>query len=224
MAIFERISRIIKSNINWMLDKVEPAENELESKIKELEEVIHEGRESAAMYGATYRRLENELKSLKNKRDSLTQQAQSAIKANDENHARQLVTEKVKITERISQLTPGVEDGKKSYAMLSDNIIKLQDQLREAKTKLCNLRARKDLADAQNSFDKKLGFASITKSNPALDRLEDEVMTSEAEVEIRQQMRGETLTDVELQQRSRELQIEAEMQALKENLDNSNEK
>jgi phage shock protein A len=60
MSIFDRIRRIAGANINWLLDKVEVPEQELESKIKELQETIQEGRESAAAYGATFRRLEQE--------------------------------------------------------------------------------------------------------------------------------------------------------------------
>ncbi len=219
MAIFERISRIIKANINWMLDIVEPAENELESKIKELEEIIHEGRESAAMYGATYRRLENDLAEQVKSRDKLAVEAENAIMAGDENHARKLLGEKVRIDEKIAQLEPSVAKGKKSFEMLNANIQKLQGQLRESKMKLRNLQARKDIADAQNEFDKKLGAAGIVDGDSGFERLEDEVLTSEAEVEIRQQMRGETLSDFDLEERSRELQIEAELQELKEKIE-----
>ena len=224
MAIFERISRIIKANINHMLDIVEPAENELESKIKELQEVIQEGRESAAMYGATYKRLETELTEHKNKRDSLANEAKNAIIAGDESHARKILAEKVKYDEKIAKLEPSVDKGKKSFQNLSDNIIKLQDQLRETKIKLRNLQARKDLADAQNAFDKKLGASGVNSSGDGFERLEDEVLTSEAEVEIRQQMRGLDLSDLEIEERSRELQVEAELQELIENLDKADNK
>ena len=36
MSIFDRVRRIAKAIVNWLLDVVEPAENELDSKIKEL--------------------------------------------------------------------------------------------------------------------------------------------------------------------------------------------
>ncbi len=41
MSIFDRIRRITKANVNWLLDQAEPAEQELESKIKELEDTLH---------------------------------------------------------------------------------------------------------------------------------------------------------------------------------------
>ena len=70
MSIFDRMRRITKANINWLLDKVEPPEKELESKIKELEETVQEGRESAASYGATFKRLQRELEQLKRQTSS----------------------------------------------------------------------------------------------------------------------------------------------------------
>ena len=142
MSIFDRIQRIAKANINWLLDKAEPAEQELESRIKELEETILEGRESAAVYGATFKRLAREIEQLTEQETEFTTRAETALKAGDEAAARAALTEKVRLTERISQMTPGVEKGKKTYEMLRDNIIKLQLQLKQVKFKLQDLKAR----------------------------------------------------------------------------------
>ena len=219
MSIFDRIQRIAKANINWLLDKAEPAEQELESKIKELEETIFEGRESASMYGATFKRLKTEMEGLQAQQTDLISRAEIAIKAGDENAARVAIDEKVRIAERISQLKPGVEKGQKTYEMLRDNIIKLQEQLKQAKLKLADLKARKDVADAQRAFDKHLNTAtSLNPDGVSFDRLEDQVMQAEAEVEIKQEMRGDSMSDIELAQRSRQLQVEAELQALKDKL------
>ena len=216
MAVFERINRIIKANVNWLLDMVEPAEKELESKIKELEEVILEGRESAAMYGVTYKRLADELAALEARRDALATDAKNAVVAGDEAHARKILGEKVRVDEKIAQLSPSVVKGRQSYELLNLNIQKLLEQLGQAKLKLRNLRARKDIADAQNQFEKKLGVSGISDSG--FERLEDKVLASEAEVEIRGQMRGDGLSDLDLQERSRELQVEAELQELRDKL------
>lgn len=218
MAIFERINRIIKSNVNWLLDLVEPAEKELESKIKELEEVIQEGRESAAMYGSAYKRIAGELVELENRMDMLVSDATTALAGGDEAHARKLLEEKVRVDQKIAQLAPSVDKGRKSYELLNDNIHKLQDQLKQANLKLRNLRARNDIAQAQNEFEKKLGHSGV--SDFGFERLEDEVLTKEAEVEVRGQMRGDSLSDRDLQERSRELQVEAELQELRAKLEN----
>ncbi len=219
MSILDRIQRIAKANINWLLDKAEPAEQELESRIKELEETILEGRESAASYGATFKRLEREMEQLKDQQGQLKTNAENALKAGDEESARKAISEKVKLEERITQMLPGVEKGRSTYEMLRENIIMLQQQLKDTKLKLQDLAARKRVAEAQKSFDKHFDKASsLSPDGVSFDRLEDEVLQVESEVEINQEMRSDSLTDLELAQRSRDMQVEAELQAMKEYL------
>jgi len=220
MSILDRMRRITKANINWLLDKVEPAEQELESKIKELEETVLEGRESAASYGATFKRMQRELEQLKAQQGDLKTEAERALKAGDEGIARKALTEKVKLAERISQIQPGVEHGSKTYDILRDNIVKLQEQLKAAKVKLQDLRARKRVAEAQNAFEQQLGkTAAVSGEGAAFDRLEDEVLQAETEVEIRQEIHSDALTDIQLAERSRDLQVEAELEAMKDVLE-----
>jgi len=219
MSIFERIQRIARANINWLLDKAEPAEQELASKIKELEETILEGRESAAVYGATFRRLETEMQQLQQAQADLVTRAQAALKAGDETAARKAIAEKVKLGERISQMKPGLDRGRQTYDMLRDNMIKLQEQLKAAKLKFEDLKARKRTADAQRAFDRSLGRTmAMSPDGLDFDRLEDQVLQSEAEVQINQELRGDALTEVELAQRARDMQVEAELEEIREHL------
>jgi len=202
------------------LDKAEPAEQELESRIKELEETVQEGRESAASYGATFKRLERELEQLKSRQSDLKAEAERALKAGDEDTARKALTEKVKLSERIGQIRPGVEHGSKTYDILRDNIVKLQEQLKAARVKLQDLRARKRVAEAQNAFEQQLGkTVAVGGEAMAFDRLEDEVLQAEAEVEIRQEIHNDGLTDIQLAERSRDLQVEAQLQGMKDLLE-----
>jgi len=220
MSIFDRVRRIAKANVNWLLDVVEPAQNELDNKIKELEETIHEGRESAASYGATFRRLENELEALKNQLTGLVVKAQTALKAGNETAARAALREKVKLAERIAQMQPGVEKGRKSYEMLRANIIKLQEQLKTAKLKHQDLVARKRAADAQKDFDEKFDKAtSLSPDGVSFDRLEEDVLQSEAQVEINQEIRGDSLSELELAEHSRQMQVDSELEALRAELE-----
>ena len=220
MSILDRMRRITKANINWLLDKVEPPAKELESKIKELAETVQEGRESAASYGATFKRLQRELEQLELQQSDLRAKAERALKAGDEDTARKALTEKVKLAERISQIRPGVEHGSKTYDILRDNIVKLQEQLKAAKVKLQDLRARKRVAEAQNAFEQQLGkTVAVSGEATAFDRLEDDVLQAEAEVEIRQEIHSDAMTDVQLAERSRDLQVEAELEAMKDLLE-----
>jgi phage shock protein A len=205
--------------MNWLLDKVEVPEQELESKIKELEETIQQGRESAASYGAMFRRLENEQDVLKKQQDDLVTQAELAIKAGDEDVARKVLTEKVKIAERIVQIEPGIARGRDTFEKLRENLVRLQQQLKEAKLKLRDLQARKRSAEAQKAFDQQLGKTTGAAGNVNFERLEDEVLQAEAEVEIRQEINSDSMSNLELAEKSRNFQVEAELEALKDKLE-----
>ena len=53
----------------------------------------------------------------------------------------------------------------------------------------------------------------------AFERLEDQGAQREAEVEIRAELQAGAMSDYELDRQSRDLQVEAELQALKDKLD-----
>lgn len=219
MSIFDRIRRITQANIDRLLDKVEPPEKELESRIKELEETILQGRESAAAYGASFKRLESQMIGLEQKQAELKIQAQNSLKVNDDAGARAALTEKVKVTERINQLRGGVEQGRNTYLNLKENILALQEQLKAAKVKFEELKARKAVASAQNDFDRKFGkVVGASGDSVSFDRFEDDVLVSEAEVEIRGDINGQAMSDAQLARKSRQLQVEAELQSLKDDL------
>ncbi len=219
MSIFERIQRIAKANVNWLLDRVEPPEQELESRIRELEQALREGRECAATYGATFRRMEREQEQLRLQQAQWQQRAQQAVAGGDDDTARRALGEKVRLGERVANLTPGIEQGRRTYDQLRDNLAKLQDQLRGAKLKLEELRSRRRTAEAQKAFGQHLDGALGAADGAAFERLEDTVLQTEAEVEVADEIRGTALLDADLEQRSRDLQVDAELRALKAEFD-----
>lgn len=216
MSIFERIQRIAKANINLLLNRIEPPEQELEAKIRELGEAIAEGRGCAASYGATFRRLERQAEALRQQAGQWRARAENAILAGDETTARQALTERVRVTERLAGLEPGIEQGRRTYEQLRDNLAKLQDQFRNAQVKLAELRGRKQAAVAHRAFHEQLDHAGGGPA--AFERFEDEVVQAEAHAEVQDEICAGSLADADLEQRSRELQVEAEMRAMKKRL------
>ena len=98
MSIFERIQRIAKANVNWLLDKAEPPSRNWPPRSRNRRELL-EGRESAATQ-ATFRRLETEMQQLrKTGRPDRGQGRQAGTTA------RRRSVEKVRLAERIAQMT-----------------------------------------------------------------------------------------------------------------------
>lgn len=219
MSILQRIQRIAKANINWLLDKAEPAESELKARIDELQQAITDGKAAAATYGATFRKMESELAELTKKQQSFTTSAKQAVTDGDDALARKFLAEKVRLEERITNLTPGLEQGRKTYEHLRENLDNLIDRLRQAKLKLAELNSRKLAAQAREAFNKSVGSVNATYADGEMfERLEQDVIQTEASADITQELNGD---DLDLEAKSRELQIESELEALKQSLDKS---
>jgi len=213
MSILDRIGRIAKANINWLLDKADLPEQEWQAKISELEEAIVEGKTAAATYGASFRRLDKEAQDLRARQAQFQQDAVQAVQGGDDDAARKFLDKKVRLEERITNLTPGVEEGRKTYNVLRGGLVRLQDQLAQAKLKLSELKMRQRTAAARKAFGQAVETTgNLTADGAMFERLEDQVLQTEAEADVVEDMQ---LGDIDLEQRSRELQIEAELASLK---------
>ena len=217
MSILRRIQRIAKANFNWLLDKAEPAEAELKADIAELQQAVTDGKAAAATYGATFRKMETELAGLTKKQQEYTISAKQAIVNKDDALAKKFLSEKVRLEERITNLKPGLEQGRQTYNHLKENLDHLVDKLKQAKVKLAELSSRKLAAEAREAFAKSVSDINGTFAEGEMfDRMEKEVIHIEASADITEEINGE---DLDLEARSRELQIESELEALKQSLE-----
>jgi len=213
MSILARIGRIARANINWLLDKAEPPEQELQAKIDELTEAVQDCKAAAGTYGATFRRLEAEAAGLATRQQELHTQAEQAVRGGDDDTARRLLSEKVSVTQRLAGLKPGLDQGRQTFESLRENLVRLQDQLSQARNKQAELRARQRSAEARKAFGKEMDHAQ-TLGGQMFERVEDGVFQAEAEAEVVEDIAGSG----DLEQRSRELQVDAELDALKQHV------
>ncbi|NLF30316.1 MAG: PspA/IM30 family protein [Planctomycetes bacterium] len=213
MSILARIGRIARANIRWLLEKAEPPEQELAAKIEELTAAVAECKAAAGTYGATFRRLEAEAAQLRDRQAGLHEQAEAAIRAGDDAAGRGLLTEKVSATQRLAQLQPGLDQGRRTLDELRDNLGRLTDQLAAARTKQAELHARQRSAAARKAFSENAGAAD-TLGGDVFERMDDEVLQLEAEADVCEDM----TRSMDLERRSLELQVEAELAAMKQRL------
>ena len=185
----------------------------MQAKIEELSGAVQECKAAAGTYGATFRRLEKEAADLQTCKDQLGVQAEQAVRAGDDQTARELLNEKVSVTQRLANLQPGLEQGRKTFDYLRDNLARLKDQLVQAKNKQAELRARQRSAAARKAFGQQMDHAQTT-GGEMFDRMEDEVFQVEAEADVIEDINS----SVDLEQRSRELQVDAEIAAMKQRL------
>ena len=221
MSLFARIERLVKANLNHLLDKVEDPERTLEQRIKEIEAAMAEAKEAAAGFAVTLKQTEREHDRAARLRDEWTAKAERCLRAGDEDAAKRALRERLRSKERADALLPRVEHSRQAYAKLKESLHKLQEQLSDCRTKLSQLSARRRAADAQQTFGRQYDKAhGAALGDGEFARLEDEVLQKESEVEVAQEIRGEFLGD-DADERTRELEVESELEELKKKLRNS---
>ena len=218
MAILERIHRIARANLAQLLDRVESPEDEITSHIRALEDAAREAKDALAGFAVTVKRQEQGNETLRKARDEWQARAEVAIQAGDETLARRALGERIKVEERLAALEPVLESRRKTYDELRDDLVRIHDQLSQARAQLMDLRARKLAAEAEKSMSQRV--TALEQSPPvALERLEDEVMAAEASAEIDREMRG-VLTPLseKLDQDLQTRKVDGELEALKARL------
>lgn len=221
MSLIDRIRRITQANIHALLDKAESPELMLKDSIRSMEDALREARQAAADYALTIKKFEKEQEQLKRLRAEWQHKAEQAVQVGEEKVARTALEEKLKADERIKALEPTIRERNSRYGELRENLVKLQDQLKEAQLKLSDLQSRKQAASAQKTFDDKLGKAAGAGpgSSSDFEKFEGQVMQEEAEAELSRDLRREPGdADAAIQEKSAQLSVDAELEALKKRM------
>jgi phage shock protein A len=220
MSIIDRIRRIAQANIHSLLDKVDTPEMAIQDKIGELEKAISEAKEALAAFGVSQKRLEMEQANSERAVTEWTQKAESELKGGKEAAARNALVYRIRSKERADRLGGMLDQSRKTYAELKENLVVLTDQLKAAKISLSELQSRKKAAEAQKAFGGKLDKAmAVSGRDLNFSPYEEEVLQAEMEVEIEREVRGEMATiEKEIEQREVDSIVDAELEELKKKL------
>lgn len=216
MAILERIQRIARANLAQLLDRAESPEDEITQHIQSLEEAAKVAKDALAGFAVTVKRQEQANEHLRQTRDEWQARAASAVQTGDDALARRALGERLKVEERLSALEPVLAGRRKTYDQLRDDLVRIHDQLHQARAKLMDLRARKLAAAAEQNMSERVGELNGIAS-VGMERLEDEVLAAEAAAEIDRDMRGMlTPLSERIDQQTKNRQVEDELAALKQ--------
>ena len=218
MAILDRIHRIARANIAQLLNQVETPEDEVAARIRELEDAAREAKDALAGFAVTYKRLERNVDELRQTRTEWQARAEAELKAGNEDMARRALGERMKTEERLAALEPVLQSRRETYDELREDLVRIHDQLSQARARLMDLRARKRAADAEKAMGRRMSDARSGDAGD-FERLEDEVMAAEAQVEIDRELRGSlSPLSEKLDRGAQDRKLDSELEALKRDL------
>ena len=181
MGIFTRVSDIISSNINAMLDKAEDPEKMVKLMIREMEDTLIEIKANCAGAMATKKKIQREMEQVLDHAKNWDGKAQLAVDKGREDLAREALKEKRRYVERGESLETELDQAKALIQQYQDDIQKLEDKLGAAREKQRILIQRhrhaqnkKRVENGIRKFDTSDAFHRFEEFQHRIDRMEAE--------------------------------------------------
>jgi len=193
MGLFDRVSRVVRSNLNAMVGAAEDPEKILDQAIVDMQEDLIQMRQAVARAIASQKRVEQQFKQAQTEADKWQQRAQLALQKGDEDLARQALSRKKVQAETALALKTQLDQQAGQVDTLKRNLIGLEGKISEAKTKKDMLKARASAAKASEQLQNTIGQTNTGSSMAAFERMEEKVQMMEARSSAAAELAGADL-------------------------------
>lgn len=193
MGLFDRLSRVVRANLNDMVSKAEDPEKILEQAIIDMQEDLVQLRQAVAGAIATQKRTEQQYNKNQTEANNWQQRAQLALTKGDENLAREALTRKKANADTAAQLKSQLDQQVAQVDTLKRNLIALESKISEAKTKKDMLKSRAAAAKANEQLQNTISSLNTGGSMAAFERMEDKVLMMEARSQSAAELAGADL-------------------------------
>ncbi|MBD1938255.1 PspA/IM30 family protein [Microcoleus sp. FACHB-68] len=193
MGLFDRISRVVRANMNDMVSKAEDPEKVLDQAIIDMQEDLVQLRQAVASSIATQKRTEQQYNQAQSQANTWQQRAQLALQKGDENLAREALVRKKSHAETAGTLKAQLDTQVTQVDTLKRNLIALESKISEAKTKKNMLKARAQAAKANEQLQNTIGNLGTSSAMGAFERMEEKVLQMEARSQAAAELGGADL-------------------------------
>ena len=183
MGMFSRLSDIVNSNLNSLLDKAENPEKVIRLIIQEMEETLVEIRSEAAKHIAEKKDLERSVKSATNHAVDWNSKAELAISKGRDDLAKAALVEKHKAQDKASTLQEELDKVNTLISHINEDATRLQIKLNDAKTKQNALLQREKAASTRLKVKAKVNSDDIDKAIQRFESFQRKIDDIEAQVE-----------------------------------------
>jgi phage shock protein A len=179
MGIFDRMGRVIQSNLNSLLDKAEDDKKIIELNLDEMESQIKAGHQEIVQAVAAEKQLKKKTDELVADVERWDKRAELAMKSGDEPLAREALKQKKRVS--------GERDvAERACTEQRDAAARMKDELERMKEKLAQLKLRKGAiiaraAQSRGAGSEQLGARGSSNAFDNFRRMEEKIEGREAE-------------------------------------------
>jgi len=216
MGLFDRVSRVIRSNLNALVSSAEDPEKMLEQAVIDMQEDMVQMRQAVANAIASQKRTEQQYNQATTEANTWHQRAQLAVQKGNDDLAREALNRKKVSTETANALKAQLDQQTAQVETLKRSMVALEGKLSEAKTKKDMLKARASAAKANEQLQSTLGRMGTSSAMGAFERMEEKVLQMEARSQAVAELAG---ADLESQFAALESSdVDLELEAMKAQL------
>jgi len=214
MSIVDRISTILKANINDLLDRAEDPTKMVEQLIRDMEAAYKDAEEQVTEAMALEKKLEREYLAAEGLVEQAHTQAAKAVQVGRDDLARNALTRKVALTKRASLLKAELEEQTKAVTSLKSQLHALRAKIDDARQQKAVLLARQKRLEAEQAIRRSvsdLGYTSRpwrTNAFEAFERMKEKIEDQEAILAAAKELEAENQQMAEKTESSEEVEIE----------------
>jgi phage shock protein A len=148
MGIFDRMGRVISSNVNSLLDKAEDPKKILELNIEEMDDQLKRAQKEVIGAVAAEKQLKKRVDDLTAERDKWDKRAELALKSGDEPLAREALKQKKRVSAEVLAAENARVEERNAALNMKQELERMREKFAEIKLKKSTIAARAQRAAA----------------------------------------------------------------------------
>jgi phage shock protein A len=218
MGFFDRLSRLLRANLNDLVSKAEDPAKILDQSVADMQADLIKLRQAVATAIASQKRIQNQAEQAESQARAWYERAELALKKGEEDLAREALSRRKTYTDTATALNNQLNSQAGQVDTLKKSLVALESKIAEAKTKKEMLKARASAAQAQEQLHSAVSNLGTNTSMAAFEQMEEKVQLMEAKSQAMAELAG---ADLESQFASLEggNDVDDELAALKTRLE-----
>jgi phage shock protein A len=219
MGILDRMSRLVRANVNDLIDRAEDPEKMIDQIIRDMQTNITDARRQVAAMIAQEKTLDADLRESRELSAEWETKARRAVEAGKDDLAREALRRKRDSDENLAVYQQQHEVQTQTVAKLKQQLSALESKYQATLSQRDALIARKRRADATKQIVSQSSSAvsSLTSGLDAtgeLNRMEAKIRDTESEAAAFQELEAESM-DAQFRELDYDVDIEQQLEALK---------
>lgn len=197
MGVFARLSDLLKSNINDLIDRAEDPEKMIRQIIADMQKELTKATQNYGKAKASERLAKLKYQEAVSVSSDWESKAKAALSKGDQDLARQALSRKVKADEDVASYKEMYESISAQTEAIGEQTELLKAKLEEAKSRQAMLIARAQMAETKKQLAAAQGGFDSSSARENLDRMEGKIRRREAEADAFAEISGTAADDLQ---------------------------